>query len=242
MRKDANMESEGDVGVIVPAAGLGLRMDSDTRKPFLALGGEPILFRTCRRLADIPGVLEIIVALHPDDVEYIQDEKWEEARAAGITLAVAGGGSRAESVWNALQVLSARAELVAVHDGVRPFLSIDVAKALISTARRRGAAVPVVPMVDTPKRVEGDVIVESPRRAGLMRVQTPQVFKSDLLIEAYEYALRTGGVSENTTDDAQLVSALGHEVAAVFGNELNLKITSKNDLRLAEALLAAEMV
>lgn len=237
-----HQERPGDVSVIIPAAGESLRMGADTRKPFLRLGGESILFRTCRMLSSLPGVFEIIVAVHPEDLHYVQDTIWEEAQAVGIELAVAGGATRAESVWNALQVVSARAQLVAVHDAVRPFLSLDVAKALISTARKRGAAVPVVPMVDTPKRIEGDVIVETPRRAGLMRVQTPQVFQSDLLIEAYEYRLQTGGLTEHVTDDAQLVEALGREVAAVYGNELNMKITSPNDLKVAEALLAAGLV
>ncbi len=235
-------DKPGDVSVIIPAAGQSLRMGGDRRKPFIVLGGEPILFRTCRRMAALPGVFEVIVALHPDDLPVIQGGLWEEAQAAGITLAVAGGKSRAESVWNALEVVSARAELVAVHDAVRPFVSEDTAKALFSTARRRGAAVPVVPMLDTPKRVEGDVILSTPPRVGLMRAQTPQVFQSDLLIEAFEYAMQTGGLSERITDDSQMVEALGKEVAAVYGNDLNMKITTPADVRMAEVLLAAGLV
>lgn len=236
------METDDDVSIIVPAAGLGLRMGGEVRKPFLELEGETILFRACRRLRQIPGVFEIVVAVHPDDLDFIQDDLWDAALAAGITLAVAGGASRAESVWNALQVVSARAELTAVHDAVRPFINLDTAKALIATARKRGAAVPVIPLSDTVKRIEGDVVTETPRRAGLMRVQTPQVFQSDLLIEAYEYALRTGGLSENQTDDAQVVEALGREVAAVYGDEGNIKITTPADLRIARAFLAAGLV
>ncbi|MDR1521114.1 MAG: 2-C-methyl-D-erythritol 4-phosphate cytidylyltransferase [Planctomycetota bacterium] len=229
----------GDVGMIIPAAGLGERMGGSLRKPFIELEGEPILFRTCRRLASVPGVFEIVVALHPDDLDFFRDRLWDRALASGVTLAVAGGACRAESVWNALQVMSARAELTAVHDAVRPFAAVDTVKALIALARRRGAAVPVSPMDDTIKRIEGDRVTETPRRLGLVRVQTPQVFRSDLLIEAYEYAIRTGGLSANITDDAQLVEALGAEVAALHGGAFNLKITSASDLRLARALLAA---
>lgn len=235
-------EREGDVSVIIPAAGESLRMGSNVRKPFLELAGEPILVRTIRRLAGAPGVFEVIVAVHPDDLAPVGEEWGERLAAAGMTLAVAGARSRAESIWNALQVVSARAKYVAVHDAVRPLVPLDVIKALFSTARKRGAAVPVVPMVDTPKRVEGDRILETPRRLGLMRVQTPQVFESDLLIEAYEYAIRTGGLSEYVTDDSQLVENLGREVAAVFGDELNIKITSPRDLRIVEALLRAGLV
>lgn len=235
-------ERAGDVSVIVPAAGLGLRMGADIRKPFLKLGGESILFRACRRLARLDGVFEVIVAAHPDDLAYIRDDIWEEAAEAGVTLAVEGGKFRAETVWNALQVVSARAELVAVHDAVRPFFSADMAKALFSTARRRGAAVPVVPMRDTPKRVEGDIVIATPRRTGMMRAQTPQVFQSDLLIEAFEYAIRTGGLSESVTDDSLLVEAMGREVAAVLGDEFNIKITEPADLKIADAFMSAGLV
>ena len=237
-----NEENAGTVSVILPAAGSGERMGGDVRKPFLSLGGEPILFRTCRRLREVADVLEIIVAVHPDDLTYMQNDRWEEARQAGIELVVAGGKCRAQSVWNALEVVSAKAELVAVHDAVRPFVPVDVIRALISTARKRGAAVPIVPLGDTPKRIEGDRIVETPRRTGMVRVQTPQVFQSDLLIEAYEYRMNTGGLNEGITDDAQLVEALGREVVAVFGSELNMKITSPADMRIAEAFMAAGLV
>ena len=229
----------GDVSVIVPAAGMGERMGGPVRKPFLEVGGESILVRTCRRLAAVPGVFEIIVALHPDDLENFRNG---EASDAGATLAVAGGACRAETVWNAIQVVSARAELTAVHDAVRPFFAMDTAKALIATARRRGAAVPAVPISDTVKRIEGDRVVETPRRLGLMRIGTPQVFRTDLLIEAYEYAIRTGGLSASVTDDSQLVENLGHEVAAVHDGAFNLKITSPADFRLAKALFAAGLV
>lgn len=235
-------QREGDVSVVIPAAGDSLRMGDELRKPLIQLGGEPILFRTCRHLAKVPGVFEIIVVAHPDDLIYLQETHIEEAAAAGITLTVAGGASRAESVWKGLEVVSARAELVAVHDAVRPFISLDVVAALISTARKRGAAVPIVPLSDSPKIIEGDVVVAHPKRDGMVRVQTPQVFQSDLLIEAYEYAIETGGLSNSMTDDSQLVSRLDREVAAVYGDEFNIKITTPRDLKLAQALLSAGLV
>ncbi len=235
-------EAPRDVSFIIPAAGNGERMGEGAHKPFLRLGGELLLFRICRKLKAIPSVLEIVVAAHPDDVPWLRDEGFEASREAGIDLVVAGGDCRAQSVWNALEVVSARAELVAVHDAVRPFVPVDTVNALISTARRRGAAVPVIPLSDTVKRIDGDLVIETPRRSGLMRVQTPQVFRSDLLIEAYEYRMRTGGLTEEITDDSQLVEALGGEVAAVYGSEFNVKITSPADMRMAEAFLAAGLV
>lgn len=236
------MSDSGDISVIIPAAGSSERMGGDVRKPFLELNGEPILFRTCRRLREIEEILEIIVVAHPDDVALLQNEHWDAAHAAGIELVVAGGANRAQSVWNGLEVVSAKAELVAVHDGVRPFVTTDVIRALISIARKRGAAVPVIPFSDTPKRVDGDKVVETLARRGLMRVQTPQIFQSDLLIEAFEYRMATGGLGDWITDDAQMVESMGHEVAAVLGNEFNLKITTPSDMKLAGALLAAGLV
>jgi len=155
-----------------------------------------------------------------------------------MTLAVAGGDCRAASVWAGLEVVSAQSGLVAVHDAARPFLSPETARALVETAQKRGAAIPVVPLADTVKRVEVDVVTETPRRRGLMRVQTPQVFQSDLLIDAFEYALRTGGLSESIVDDAALLEARGIPVAAVYGDEAAIKITTRRDLEIAHAWLA----
>ncbi len=233
---------EKDLSVIVPAAGISERMGGGVRKPLMAVGGEAILLRTCRKLKRLRGLLEIIVVAHQDDVAYLQDERWEELHAAGVELVVAGGDSRAESVWHGLEVVGAKAEVVAVHDAVRPFFSLDVAEALLATARRIGAAIPVRPLSDTVKRVSGDRVEETVRRTGLMRVGTPQVFKSDVLIEAFEYGLRTGGIGNRITDDAQLVEEMGGTVGAVLDSEYNIKITSPSDLRLAEALLAAGLV
>ncbi|MCC8108115.1 MAG: 2-C-methyl-D-erythritol 4-phosphate cytidylyltransferase [Planctomycetes bacterium] len=232
----------GDVSVIVPAAGSGERMGAGPRKPYLTVGGEPILLRTCRRLHELTDVFEIVVVAHPGDIDQIQQELWTDLHAVGVELIVPGGQTRAQSVWNGLEVVSAKAEVVAVHDAVRPFFSLDTMRALVSTARRRGAAVPVSPFLDTPKRLEGDKILETVRRAGLVRTGTPQVFRSDLLIEAYEYRMRTGELSDRITDDSQLVEAMGAEVAAVLDGDFNIKITSPTDLRLAEALLAAGLV
>jgi len=235
-------ESEGcgsdmNVSAIIPAAGDSTRMGGDIRKPYLLLAGEPLLLHTCRCLARMPGVSELVLAVHANDLASVQDDLWDILRAAGVTLAVAGGHTRAESVWKALAVSNPAAELVAVHDAVRPFLSAHVCARLFEVAAARGAAVPIVPAGDTIKRTEGDIVTETLRRRGLVRVQTPQVFRRELLVEAFAYAEKTGGLSEATTDDASLVEALGREVAVVLGEEYNFKITTPRDLRLAEALL-----
>ncbi len=230
------------VSVVVPAAGSSTRLAGPTRKPFRELAGRPILLRTCERLRSMPGVGEIILAVHPDDLADVQGKLWEVLRAAGVHLVVAGGEVRAQSVWNALAVADPEAELVAVHDAVRPFISPAICAELFRVARDRGAAVPVVPVNDTIKRTEADKVTETVRRRGLMRVQTPQVFRRELFVAANEYARATGGFCETITDDASLVESYGKEVAVVLGEEYNLKITTPRDLRMAEALLAAGVV
>jgi 2-C-methyl-D-erythritol 4-phosphate cytidylyltransferase len=213
-------------------------MGGDIRKPWMELAGQPIIYRTCRRLREVEGVSEIILALHPDDVDRAQNELWDDLTAAGVSMIVAGGANRAESVWNAVQVVAADSELIAVHDAVRPFISPVICEQLFKMAARRGAAVPIVPLADTVKRVEADLVVETPRRLGMVRVQTPQVFSSDLFIDACEYALSTGGFTDSITDDASLVERYGKEVAVILGEEYNFKITTPRDLKIAEALFA----
>ncbi len=225
------------VSVIIPAAGASSRMNARTRKPFLKLDGVPVLWRVCARFKALPEVREIILVSHPEDLERVQGEWWDELSARGATLAVAGGENRAESVWRGLEVSAPEAELVAVHDAARPFFSRQLCELLFRTAAQRGAAIPILPLADTVKRIEVDKVMETVRRQGLMRVQTPQVFRRNLLVEANEYALSSGGFSDRITDDASLVEAYGREVAAVMGEENNLKITTSRDLRLAELML-----
>lgn len=228
------------LSAIIVAAGESGRFGGAERKPFALLAGEPLLVHACRACRQLPECGEIIVVLREDDRDRVLDGPLFDALdAAGMTMAVTGGDCRAASVWAGLEVMSAMSDLVAVHDAARPFLSADVAKVLVEMARKRGAAVPAIPMADTVKRVEGDVIVETPRRLGLVRVQTPQVFKSDLLIDAFEYAIGTGGLSGAITDDAALVEAFGQPVATVYGDEAAIKITTRRDLALLEAWLAA---
>lgn len=231
-----------NVSVIIPAAGEGSRMGGGIRKPWIELDGEPILYRTCRVMKSMPGVNEIILSLHPEDAPHAQEEWWDDLSAVGVTLVVEGGATRAESVWNAVQVMGATSELVAIHDAVRPFVSREVCSLLFKTAADRGAAIPIVPLADTIKRTEGDSVTETPSRVSLVRVQTPQVFQSDIYIDACEYALRTGGFPESLTDDAMLVENFGQEVAVVLSEEYTFKITTPRDLRIAEALLTAGVV
>lgn len=235
-------DSKVNVTVLIPAAGASTRMGGGTRKPFLCLQGEMILLRTCRRLASIEGVREVIVAVHPEDLERARGELWDDLKGAGVTLVVQGGESRAESVWNALSASDPAIEWVAVHDAARPFVSKELCRGLFALAAKRKAVIPILPVQDTIKRVEGDLVIETPRRLGLVRVQTPQVFHRELLVEAYDDAIRTGGLSDRIVDDASLVETIGEKVTVVYGDPYNIKITTPADLKLAEAMLAYRLV
>lgn len=230
------------VCLIIPAAGDSTRMRASKRKPWLPLGGKPIILRTLELFQSLPWIEEIVLVVNKADEEEVNGALWESLSARGVSLIVTGGANRAESVWNGLQVSDPSCEVVAVHDAVRPFISIDTCKALMRTARDRGAAVPVIPMQDTVKRIEGDRVTETIRRLGLVAVQTPQCFRRELLLEAFDFARRTGGILENMTDDASLIEAYGSEVHAILGSSANLKITTQEDLVIAEAMLKARVV
>ncbi len=239
---DGSSGDEPRVSVILPAAGESSRMGLQVRKPFLQLGGITILERTCRRMRETKLVDEIILAVHPDDLDNAQGKDWPTLEKAGVTMVVAGGVNRAESVWNALQVSDPTADVVAVHDAVRPFVSVSLCRALFKLAEKRGAAIPANPVSDTIKRIEGDTILETIQRVGLMSVQTPQAFRRSVLLDAFDFVHSTGGLSERITDDASMVEAYGLEVAVIHGEPYNLKITTRDDLKLAEMLLGSNLV
>lgn len=231
-----------DVTLIIPAAGNSSRMEMNKRKPWLEIGGKPIVYRTLEAFKDMPEVSEVILVVNEGDLGYCREKIWNELSARGVTMVIAGGANRAESVWNAVQVAAPSSEVIAIHDAVRPFIVTDTCKALFKMALKYGAAVPATHTHDTIKRVEGDKITETVRRLGLMAVQTPQCFRRDLLVDAYEFAFKTGGLNENITDDASLVENYGQEVSVILGNATNIKITTQDDLVLASALLRGGLV
>lgn len=228
------------ITAIIPAAGDSSRLAATKRKPWLLLNNEPIIFRTLRLIKKIRGVEEIILIVHPDDENYANDELGEKLEKAGVNLIITGGKNRAASVYNALQVTDPMGEIVAIHDAVRPFADLSMCNALCKMAHTFGAAIPVTPIIDSVKRVHTDKIIENVRRLGLMSAQTPQCFRRQLLIDAYTFAQNTGGIGnigEHLTDDSALVENFGHEVRVILGNADNIKITTKDDLLLAEAML-----
>ena len=217
---------------MIPAGGIGARLGRRTPKQFLALGDGSILAATVAHFARHPAVGAIVVAAPAAHVHRAGLALRRVGRRGVITV-VAGGPTRQESVWLALQAAPDDADLVIVHDAVRPFITRRLIDAVVGAARRSGAAICALPVSETVKRVRGDEVETTIDRAGLWTVQTPQVFRADVLREAHEKARRDGVVG---TDDAALVERLGHPVKVVRGLGENLKITTPEDLRRARRM------
>jgi 2-C-methyl-D-erythritol 4-phosphate cytidylyltransferase len=223
-----------DVGVIVAAAGRGTRIGGDLPKQYLPLNGVPILLRAVRPFASHPDVAQVVVVLAPADAESPPAFLAEmEGEALAIT---AGGRERSDSVAAGLRALRAGCEIVLVHDGARPFVDRGVIDAVIAYARAGDGAVAAIPVSDTIKEAAGTdptVIGRTVPRAGLWRAQTPQGFPRRLLEQAYA---RAGAGASGATDDASLVEDCGGTVRLVPDSPRNIKITTREDLAVAEAL------
>lgn len=216
------------VAVLVPAGGVGVRLDRRTPKQFLRIAGEAILARTLRHFRRHPSVGAIVVAA---PAEHLARTRRLVRLAGGDRIqVVSGGATRQESVWNALQAAPADADIVLVHDAVRPFIDRRLIDAIVAAAVAHGAAICALPIAETVKRVRGDVVESTLDRSELWAVQTPQAFRGPLLREAHDKARRDGTLA---TDDAMLVERLGHPVRVVPGRAGNVKITTPEDLRRA---------
>jgi len=228
------------LAVVVAAAGFGTRLDSGLPKQYVPLLGIPMLQRTLSALSSCPEVDAIAVAVNPQDVEYCEREIQLESIEKVVAVA-AGGEARALSVRNGLRALAEKGtwDLVGVHDGARPLVTcaeITRAVAALAADPELDGAVPAIPCVDTIKIVDDrHLIVETPARHTLWRAQTPQVFRWDVLMKAYD---RPDAELVDHTDDAALVEAAGGRVIVVEGSAENFKVTDKTDLRRAEHILA----
>jgi 2-C-methyl-D-erythritol 4-phosphate cytidylyltransferase len=233
------------VTVILPAAGLGTRMGrtvpekaGTSRKQFMLLDGSPILLHTIRKFAFTPAVSEIVVALRPDDIEWVRELLAAENFGKTVRL-VEGGDSRQESVEHALATLGPATELVAVHDAVRPFIEHSVLEKVFAEAEESGAAIVGIVPVDTVKQVHRNKIRQTIPRERLILAQTPQVFRFDLIKSAFAKAREDGFAG---TDESSLVERLDQvEVSVVPGSDRNLKITKPSDMDLARLFLSEEM-
>jgi 2-C-methyl-D-erythritol 4-phosphate cytidylyltransferase len=236
--------AEGKVAVVIPAAGVGRRMGGE-RKQFRTLGGAPVLVRTLEVFERHSEIDALVVAGPTGEADALRDE----LEAVGLTklhAVVEGGATRQASVGQGLAALPPDTDLVLVHDAVRPFLPAERLTAVIDAARTHGAAALAIPMADTVRRADGDPSTGSPRRGSgqagqafgatvpreaLWRMQTPQAFRTELLLAAHTQFADVSG-----TDEVELVQRTGYAVHIVEGSALTFKITTPDDWTLAEAL------
>ncbi|HXQ27687.1 MAG TPA: 2-C-methyl-D-erythritol 4-phosphate cytidylyltransferase [Gemmatimonadales bacterium] len=228
------MSSSGsppDVGVVIVAAGAGVRAGPGEPKQFRPIAGVPLLLRALRPFTSHPAVTEVVVALPAATAEH--PPEWL-ARLAGERLVlVAGGATRADSVKAGLAALGREARVALVHDAARPFVSRETIDAVIARARAGVGALAAVPVSDTIKQVTANVVTHTVARDGLWRAQTPQGFPRAMLEEAYG---RLKGTEPPPTDDAELCERAGFPVEVVSDSTGNVKVTTNEDFRIAEAL------
>jgi len=231
------------VTAILPAAGLGTRMGAETPKQFLSLDGAPVLLFTLRRLAACPAITNFVIATRAEEVESVAASVASEKLGRPVRV-VRGGDTRQDSVANTLTEVPLDADLILVHDAVRPLVTLDQIERVIAEAAACDAAILGIPAMDTVKEVKraslpADValVTATIPRERIVLAQTPQVFRASLLLEAFARA-RQDGVS--ASDEAGLVERMGRDVHVVAGSDRNLKITRPGDMELAEFYLRQE--
>ena len=222
------------ISVIIPAAGQGKRFGAGKNKAFVLLAGKTILERTVEAFSDIPEVGETIIVVAPDEVDYITAQARLYPKAETIKV-VAGGTERQYSIQNALEKVDTGADIVLVHDGARPLVSREVILRVIEEVKKNSAAIVAVPVKDTIKVVDADGFVSAtPKRSELWAIQTPQGFTRELIMRAYQKASDEKFLG---TDDASLIERLGIPVKIVPGEYENIKITTPEDLPIANMFL-----
>ena len=217
-------------GAVIVAAGTASRMGG-IDKVMAPIKGEPMILRTVRNFQNCDVISEIVIVTRPDLIVPITNLCKNMGK---VTAVVAGGNSRQESVNLGLNALGDKVKLAAVHDGARPLITWQVIDRVVRAANTYGAAAPAVPVKDTIKVVEGYVVKNTPDRATLRAVQTPQVFDYDMLRGALKKAELDGA---QVTDDCSAVERIGLTVKIVEGDERNIKVTTPMDLKIAEMLL-----
>ena len=219
---------------LIVAGGVGRRMAGKVRKQYLLLNGTPIVGHPLRTFDRTDLVRTVVLVVPPADVDFVENHLLPSLALSRHVQVVAGGGARQESVYNGLCHVPDEDQLVVIHDGVRPFVPMENLRRCLQVAREKGAAILAVPMVDTLKKanLKHEVTATLPRE-GLWQAQTPQVFQIDLIRKAHRKARAAG---YRGTDDADLVQKMGRPVWIVPGCRENIKITTRDDLILSEAL------
>ncbi|EEL52549.1 MULTISPECIES: 2-C-methyl-D-erythritol 4-phosphate cytidylyltransferase [Bacillus cereus group] len=221
--------------LIIPAAGQGKRMGAGKNKLFLLINEVPIIVHTLRAFEKDKACKNIVMAINEEERPYFE-ELIQKYRIQKDVHFIQGGAERQDSVYNAVQHVK-DVDYVLVHDGARPFVTNKMIHAVLTTAKQKGASICAVPVKDTVKKVEQDTVVETVERSQLRAVQTPQGFSVSLLLEAHRSAKQGCFLG---TDDASLVERIGKEVGVVEGSYYNIKVTTPEDLVIAESFLRVQ--
>ena len=231
--------SDGETSVtasaIIVAAGSGVRLGSGAPKAFVKIAGRTMLSYSLATVRQVSAIGEVVITVP----EGFENAARAEIEAAGLGLPVKitpGGIERQDSVRIALGLTSSESELVIVHDAARPLTTREIFEACLDAAARAGGAIAAIPVADTLKRVADSAITATVARAGLWQAQTPQAFRRALLVAAHQCAVTEGIVA---TDDADLVERIGARVEVVEMTTANIKVTTKSDLAIVEAIIAA---
>ncbi|MBI5642077.1 MAG: 2-C-methyl-D-erythritol 4-phosphate cytidylyltransferase [Deltaproteobacteria bacterium] len=217
---------------IIPSAGLGRRMGSQ-KKNYLDLLARPILAHTLGAFERCSSIDSVIVVVTPGDEVFCRKDIIERFGLRKAARVIAGGAERQDSVYNALEYTDGF-DLIAVHDGARPLVTVEIIEAVIRAATESGSAIAAVPVKDTVKSISDGFVEKTIDRTSLVSVQTPQVFRRDILLQSFDQARRD---NYKGTDESSLAERAGFKVKAVPGSYENIKITTPEDIIIAESIL-----
>ncbi|MBC2715692.1 MAG: 2-C-methyl-D-erythritol 4-phosphate cytidylyltransferase [Desulfobacteraceae bacterium] len=228
------------ISAVIVAGGKGERMQADIRKQYLVLDGLPILSRTLLAFTKISVIDTIYLVIPEDDFDFCTRQVISPVLNKVRIQLVAGGEHRQASVYNGLSAITEPNGIVAIHDGVRPFVPVRPTEEAIRCAEQEGACILGIPVVDTLKNVDNEgCISNTMQRVGIWQAQTPQVFQYSLIKKAHDHVLDEGYTG---TDDASLVEYLGSRVKMIYGSPYNIKITKPEDLIIARGILSHNQV
>lgn len=222
------------ISVVIAAAGLSSRMKTKVNKQFLNINSKPVLAHTLEAFSNCKIVDEIILVTQEIELENCRKNIVEKYKIDKIKDIVIGGSTREESVYNGLKRVSSNMDIVVSHDGARPFVEEEDIVNSIRAAMEEGACILGVPVKDTIKVVDGGLVEKTPNREKLWAIQTPQTFKKDIIMRAYEKAMRDGF---RGTDDSSLVEHMGLDVKVIRGDYNNIKITTLEDMLIANSIV-----
>jgi 2-C-methyl-D-erythritol 4-phosphate cytidylyltransferase len=222
------------VSAIIVAAGKGTRMNMDMNKQFIPLSGMPIVAHTINVFNNTPLINEIIVVVNIDDIEFVNEEIIRKYGFSKVVNVVCGGVERQSSVYNGILQVSTKSSVIAIHDGARPFVTPEIIRNTVEAAIENSSSVCAVKVKDTIKTASTDGFIDQTlSRETLWSIQTPQAFKTNIIIDAHKRAICDNYIG---TDDAVLVERLGIKTKIVTGSYNNIKITTSEDLIFAQAI------